>query len=160
LSILIKVMIRLAGEKTEASFSPSRLLRFRNYCDAVKLLVAILALLACLRITAPAQSVPPPAQSVSPFSSSYGAYPENYQEIITNWLNSSLVDPRSVLIKWLSEPKPGELPVDKAGKTVSGFVVDFSVNARNLFGAYTGPQKHTALIRDGQVVTATGFVFH
>jgi len=135
----------------------------------VKLSVAILALLACLLVTGLTQSVPPgpaqsaspnPAQTVSPFSSSYGAYPENYQEIITNWLNSSLVDPRSVVVKWLSEPKPGELAVDKAGKTVSGFVVDFSVNARNLFGAYTGPQKHTALIRDGQVVTATGFVFH
>ena len=135
----------------------------------MKLFVAILALLACLLVTDLTQSVPPgpaqsaspnPAQTVSPFSSSYGAYPENYQEIITTWLNTNLVDPRSVVVKWLSEPKPGELPIDKAGKMVSGFVVDFSINARNLFGAYTGPQKHTALIRDGQVVTATGFVFH
>jgi hypothetical protein len=139
--------------------------------------MAILALLACLARAglaqtaspAPAQTgtpvpaqtaTPRPAQTVDPFSSSYGAYPANYQQIITTWLNTNLVDPRSVVVKWLSEPKPGELAVDKAGKTVSGFVVDFSVNARNLFGAYTGPQKHTALIRDGQVVTATGFVFH
>ena len=131
--------------------------------------MAILALLACLPFAglaqtaspSPTQSVPSaPAQSVNPFSSSYGAYPANYQEIITTWLNTNLVDPRTVVVKWLSEPKPGELPIDKAGKMVSGFVVDFSVNARNLFGAYTGPQKHTALIRDGQVVTATGFVFH
>ena len=139
--------------------------------------IAILALLACLPLAglaqtaslAPAQTATPspapsvpsaPAQSAAPFSSSYGAYPENYQEIITTWLNTNMVDPRSVVIKWLSEPKPGELPIDKAGKMVSGFVVDFSINARNLFGAYTGPQKHTALIRDGQVVTATGFVFH
>jgi hypothetical protein len=135
----------------------------------VKLPIAILALLACLARAglaqtaspAPAQTATPsPAQKVDPFSSSYGAYPVNYQEIITTWLNTNLVDPRSVVVKWLSEPKPGELAVDKSGKTVSGFVVDFSVNARNLFGAYTGPQKHTALIRDGQVVTATGFVFH
>ena len=131
--------------------------------------MAILALLACLPFAglaqtaspSPTQSVPSaPTPSVNPFSSSYGAYPANYQEIITTWLNTNLVDPRSVVVKWLSEPKPGELPIDKAGKMVSGFVVDFSVNARNLFGAYTGPQKHTALIRDGQVVTATGFVFH
>jgi hypothetical protein len=40
---------------------------------------------------------------------------------------------------------------------VAGFLVDFSVNARNIFGAPTGMQRHTALIRDGQVVTATGF---
>ena len=86
-------------------------------------------------------------------------YPEKYQEIITAWLNSSLVDPKSVQIKWLGEPRPGELDVGK-GQKVAGFLVDFSVNARNIFGAYTGSQKHTALIRDGQVVTATGFVVH
>ena len=99
------------------------------------------------------------AQSPPPAGAAYGAYPENYQEIITAWLNSSLVDPKSVQIKWLGEPRPGELDVGK-GQKVAGFLVDFSVNARNIFGAYTGSQKHTALIRDGQVVTATGFVIH
>jgi len=99
------------------------------------------------------------AQSPPPAGAVYGAYPANYREIITAWLNSSLVDPKSVQIKWLGEPRPGELDVNK-GQKVAGFLVDFSVNARNIFGAYTGSQKHTALIRDGQVVTATGFVFH
>jgi hypothetical protein len=99
------------------------------------------------------------AQSVTPISAGYGAYPANYQELVTAWLNSSLVDPKSVQIKWLGEPRPGELTVGK-GQKVSGFLIDFTVNARNVFGAYTGAQKHTALIRDGQVVTATGFVYH
>lgn len=98
-------------------------------------------------------------QSVPPVSVGYGAYPADYQEIVTKWLNSSLVDPKRVQIKWLGEPKPGELDVGK-GQKVAGFLVDFTVNARNIFGAYTGAQKHTALIRDGQVVTATGFVYH
>lgn len=110
------------------------------------------AICALLSVGSFAQS-PPPAGAV------YGAYPVNYQEIITTWLNSSLVDPKSVQIKWLGEPRPGELDVGK-GQKVAGFLVDFSVNARNMFGAYTGSQKHTALIRDGQVVTATGFVVH
>ena len=99
------------------------------------------------------------AQTPPPAGAIYGAYPAKYQEIITTWLNSSLVDPKSVQIKWLGEPRPGELDVGK-GRKVAGFLVDFSVNARNIFGAYTGSQKHTALIRDGQVVTATGFVYH
>jgi len=96
---------------------------------------------------------PPPPGAV------HGAYPSDYKEIITAWLDANLGDPRSAQIKWLGEPRPGELNVGK-GRIVSGFLVDFSVNARNLFGAYTGAQKHTALIRDGQVVTATGFVYH
>lgn len=112
----------------------------------------MLALLAFLPMTNLAQTAPP-------ISTGYGAYPANYQEIVTTWLDSNLVDPKSVRIKWLGEPRPGELTVGKDQK-VSGFLVDFSVNARNVFGTYTGAQKHTALIRDGQVVTATGFVFH
>jgi hypothetical protein len=97
------------------------------------------------------------SEPLPPPGAAYGAYPNNYQDIITNWLNSVLVDPQSVQVKWLSEPRPGELNVSKT-QQVSGFLVDFSVNSRNVFGAYTGPQKHTALIRDGQVVTATGFM--
>lgn len=118
----------------------------------MKLPFVILALLALLPVVALAQSPPP-------VSADYGAYPANYRELITAWLDSNLVDPNDVKIEWLSEPKPGELTVRK-GLKVSGFLVDFSVNARNVFGTHTGAQKHTALIRDGQVVTATGFVWH
>jgi hypothetical protein len=117
----------------------------------LKKLGPLVVLLAFFPLAAPAQNPSPPPPPA------YGAYPHNYQEIITAWLNSALVDPNSVQIKWRSEPRPGELKVGK-DQTVSGFLVDFSVNARNVFGAYTGAQKHTALIRDGQVVTATGFL--
>lgn len=98
------------------------------------------------------------AQSPTPDSPTYGAYPENYQELLTAWLDRALVDPRSVVVKWLGPPKQGQLKVAK-DRQVAGYLVDFTVNARNVFGAYTGPQKHTALIRDGKVVTATGFVY-
>src|SRR5437764_134065 len=56
----------------------------------------MLALLALLPGADLAQSVPPTT------SASYGAYPENYQEIVTAWLNSSLTDPKSVLIKYVA----------------------------------------------------------
>ena len=118
----------------------------------MKYFLTLLAVLALLPVTDRAQSVPA-------ISAGYGAYPANYQELVTAWLASNLVDPKSVQIKWLGEPKPGELTVAK-GQKVAGFLVDFTVNARNIFGAYTGAQKHTALIRDGQVVTATGFIYH
>lgn len=107
--------------------------------------------LAFLPAAVQGQTPPPP-------NAAYGAYPANYKEIITNWLHASLGDPQSADIKFLGEPRPGELSVGK-GQKVSGFLVDFTVNARNMFGAPTGAQKHTALLRDGQLVTATGFVF-
>lgn len=98
------------------------------------------------------------AQNSTPGSAVYGAYPENYQELLTTWLNTALLDPREVVVKWLGPPKQGQLTVAK-DQEVSGYLVDFTINARNVFGAYTGPQKHTALIRDGKVVKATGFVY-
>ena len=114
-----------------------------------KILPALLVGLALLPLEVQPQNPSPP-------NAVYGAYPHNYKELITDWLNSALIDPKSVIIKWRSEPRPGELNVK--GQPISGFLVDFSVNARNIFGLYTGAQKHTALIRDGRVVIATGFV--
>ena len=89
----------------------------------------------------------------------YGEYPKNYQEIITNWLETKLVDPPSAQIEWTSAPKPADLPEKKGGKPLYGYLVEFKVNSRNRFGAYTGKQKHGALIRDGQVIKGTGFGF-
>ena len=88
----------------------------------------------------------------------YGEYPKNYQEIITKWLETMLADPASAQIEWTSVPKPGELPGPN-GKRLTGYLVEFKVSARNRFGAFTGKQKHGALIRDGVVIKGTGFGF-
>ena len=88
----------------------------------------------------------------------YGEYPKAYQEIITKWLETKLVDPASAVIEWTSTPKPAELPGLK-GQKLHGYLVEFTVKARNRFGAYTGKQKHGALIRDGVVIKGTGFGF-
>jgi hypothetical protein len=89
----------------------------------------------------------------------YGDYPKNYQEIITNWLATVLADAPSAQIEWVSAPKPAALSDKKSGKQLFGYLVEFKVNSRNRFGAYTGMQKHGALIRDGQVIKGTGFGF-
>lgn len=88
----------------------------------------------------------------------YGAYPKDYQAIIVKWLEMKLADPASAVIEWTSAPKPAELPGLK-GQKLQGYLVEFTVKARNRFGAYTGKQKHGALIRDGVVIKGTGFGF-
>ena len=88
----------------------------------------------------------------------YGEYPKNYQEIITKWLGTILVDAPSAQIEWVEPPKPGDLP-DAKSKHLYGYLVEFKVNSRNRFGTYTGMQKHKALIRDGNVIKATGLGF-
>jgi hypothetical protein len=88
----------------------------------------------------------------------YGEYPKNYQEIILKWLETKLADPKSAQIEWTSAPKPADLP-GLQGKRLHGYLVEFKVSSRNRFGAYTGKQKHGALIRYGNVIKGTGFGF-
>ena len=86
----------------------------------------------------------------------YGEYPKDYQSIVTKWLATQLIDAPSANIEWVNAPRPADLP-GPGGKRLFGYLVEFKVNSRNRFGAYTGMQKHGALIRDGSVVRGTGF---
>ena len=89
----------------------------------------------------------------------HGPFPTNYQEIITSWLQEALIDPNTARIEWGGPPKPGTMPEKKGGNALFGYLVEFKLNSRNRFGAYTGMQKKTVLIHDGQVIKAKGFGF-
>lgn len=80
----------------------------------------------------------------------YGEYPLAYKEIITGWLQENLQDPGSAIIEWNTEPKAGEYKAAN-GKRYVGYIVDFSVNARNEFGGYTGKERYRAEIWNGDV---------
>ncbi len=97
------------------------------------------------------------AQTPSADTTRYGPYPTNYKDIIMHWLNDQLIDPDSARIEWNGEPKPSDL--GKGSEAVSGYLVNFNVNARNQFGAYTGKQKHSVLIRNGEVIKSMGFAY-
>jgi hypothetical protein len=95
------------------------------------------------------------AQTPSADPARYGPYPTNYKEIIMQFLNKQLIDPDSARIEWKEEPKPSD--VGKGSEALSGYLVNFTVNARNRFGSYTGKQKHSVLIRNGEVIKSMGF---
>src|ERR1041384_7586540 len=95
------------------------------------------------------------AQTPAVDTERYGSYPTLYKEIIMQWLNKQLIDPDSARIEWNEEPKPSD--VGKGSEAVSGYLVNFTVNARNRFGAYTGKQKHPVLSRNGEVIKSMGF---
>ena len=87
----------------------------------------------------------------------YGSYPANYKEIVTQWLSKQLVDPASARIDWNGEPKPTNM--GRQGERLYGYMVNFTVNARNRFGVYTGKQKHAVLIRNSEVIKHFGFAY-
>ena len=95
------------------------------------------------------------AQTPSVDTARYGPFPTYYKEIIMQWLNTQLIDPDSARIEWTAEPKPSDM--GKGSEVASGYLVNFTVNARNRFGSYTGKQKHSVLIRNGEVIKSMGF---
>jgi len=95
------------------------------------------------------------AESQPAYTERYGPYPTNYKEIVMRWLDTQLIDSGSARIEWNGDPKPSNLGTPD--KPLFGYLVNFKVNARNRFGAYTGMQSHGALIRDGQVIKGLGF---
>jgi hypothetical protein len=85
----------------------------------------------------------------------YGSYPANYKEIVMQWLNKQLIEPESARIEWNGEPNLADL--GKNGEHLYGYLLNFTVDARNRFGGYTGKQKHAVLIRNGEVIKGLGF---
>ena len=62
-----------------------------------------------------------------------------------NAIDSSKID-------WQGEPKPADLP-GVSGRHLYGYLVIFNTPASNRAGAKT----HSVLIRDGEVINASGF---
>src|SRR5439155_26021907 len=62
------------------------------------------------------------------------------QEVVIKWLDTQLIDAASARIEWNGDPKPADLGTK--GEHLYGYLVNFKVNARNRFGAYTGMQSH------------------
>ena len=95
------------------------------------------------------------AETPSADTERYGVYPSNYKEIVMKWLDTQLIDAGSARIEWSGEPTQANLGTKD--KPLYGYLVNFRVNARNRFGAYTGMQSHGVLIRNGEVVKGLGF---
>ena len=122
----------------------------------MKTLAALIAFAFCVVNVLPAQTG---TMEIGADPKLHGEFPKNYQEIIYNWLQTVLVDGPSAQIEWGSPPRPGTMPEKKGGKALFGYLVEFKLNSRNRFGAYTGMQKKTVLIHDGEVIKAMGFGF-
>jgi hypothetical protein len=101
----------------------------------------------------PARPTPARSPTLDPI---YGEYPVKYKDIIMDWLYVHLHDPLSARIEWQTEPKRADLPGPR-GRKLYGYLVLFTINAKNQFGTYTGKQAHGALIRNGEVIKTLGF---
>jgi hypothetical protein len=123
----------------------------------MKGLAALIAALLCAASALPGQTPTPTPTSAPSADPRYGPYPTHYKEIVYNWMRTQLVDVDSARIEWSGDPQIADLGKD--GEHLYGWLVNFKVNARNRFGAYTGKQSHGALIFNGQVIKGLGFAY-
>ncbi len=93
-------------------------------------------------------ATPSTATSAVASASDFGAYPANYKDVITTWMKKYSLD--ASRIEWQAEPKPAEMP-NASGQRFSGYLVIFNSPDR------TGMKTRSALIRDGVVVSISGF---
>ncbi len=68
------------------------------------------------------------------------------------WFETTLKDPYSAHIEFLGIYKGWYSDGPFAGGIQTGWVAEYSVNAKNSFGGYTGYQTHYLFFRDGQFV--------
>ena len=84
-----------------------------------------------------------------------GPLPDNYQEIVTAYMDGVLIDPESARYSGWKGPVRGTAR-DLYGRHVIGWQVCADVNAKNRMGGYTGRQLHFFLIHGGKVVVKKG----
>ncbi len=70
----------------------------------------------------------------------YGPLPENWQALVVNCIERSLIDPESATYSW-------HVPQSKS----NGWYGGVFVNAKNRFGGYTGKKPFEWLIENGEV---------
>jgi hypothetical protein len=96
-------------------------------------------------------SKPTPEQIVNAY---YGRYPDNYKEVIQDYMSRVLIDPNSVMYSEWRGPSKGYF--QDYGKTFWGYRVCVEVNAKNRMGGYTGRQTHLFIVNDGRVIHSEG----
>ena len=101
---------------------------------------------------APAASQTPEASPSPAASPAYGDYPAKYKEIVAAWVTANVPEQSTAHIQWQTEPKPSDLPTAK-GRHVLGYLVLFNSPPH----PGDTPKSHSALIRDGKVVSISGF---
>ncbi len=94
---------------------------------------------------------PTPAQITN---ADYGSYPDNYKNIVENYMARMLFDPYSAVFSNWRGPAQGYI-YDITG-TYFGYRVCVEVNAKNRMGGYTGNKMHLFVINNGHVINQQG----
>lgn len=96
-------------------------------------------------LTAACTNLPSPSQEKQ---ADYGAFPEDYQQLVRDYLMQELRDPPSVEIANMSYPKKRWIGDTLTGISY-GYLICVKVNSKDFFGKLTGFRSDAVLIRNG-----------
>jgi hypothetical protein len=114
-----------------------------------------LPLLALLAVTLGGCDTSPPTKEQMA-SVDYGPKPDNYQDIIRDYLRNRLTDPTAAIIDFKVGPTHMYQKAAGFREVQFGWAVCTMVNDKNTVGAYTGFYPAVYFIRDGKVVASNG----
>jgi hypothetical protein len=89
-------------------------------------------------------------------SVNYGPKPDNYEQIIRDYLRNRLTDPTAALLDFKAGPTQLYQKVTVVRGLQFGWAVCVMVNDKNTRGAYEGFTPGVYFIRDGKVVAHNG----
>ena len=89
-------------------------------------------------------------------SVNYGPKPDNYQQIIQDYLRNRLTDPTAAILDYKAGPTQLYQKDAVLRDLQFGWAVCVMVNDKNNRGAYTGFYPAVYFIRNGKVVAANG----
>lgn len=103
---------------------------------------ALIVIAAIALAVTPAQAAP--LKDYGPLPVISPPAPENWGEVIDDYLNGSLKDPYSAVKRVTRGPRYGEYR--RAFMRYTGWMICMTVNAKNSYGGYTGAKRYLFLI--------------
>jgi len=85
-------------------------------------------------------------------SADYGPFPENYQELVKQYMQTQLKDPESARYRFEMKPYKGNTSAKSKEKVVYCWKVATYINAKNSYGGYTGEKLDFFEVRNGRVI--------
>ena len=81
----------------------------------------------------------------------FGTFPENYQELVKNYMERRLKDPESVRYRFQDKPIKWYEISDTLATTVFNYQLVVFINAKNSYGGYTGENEYRFSLKNGVI---------
>lgn len=114
----------------------------------------ILALGAAILLATACSTRPPTKEEREAVN--YGPRPDNYEQIVRDYLRNRLIDPTSALIEFKAGPTQLYQRDSVVRDLQFGWAVCVMVNDKNSRGAYDGYRAAVYFMRNGKIVAANG----